>query len=379
MKRKKILVISVGIWPPAVEMAGTAAIYHLLKLLAKEDIFEIHVLTALPSWASPDVEQWVRRQKKEHNLTLHFVKANNLFLTRFLFFLEAIKLQRQFKFDLIHDYSSSPLLIGLTGILGKICRSKTLHTLCVVNEGLLGSRKLAFGFSWVDRIICTGPNLSPSKKGVKYLPFGIDTAKFKPRPKGFESLPAGQAGTVLFLGSLDERKGARISMRAAREVVGKHPDAKFILASYGKEGRDPDYSLNRRKLEELSLGFKKNVEFLEGLQDVPQLMSDADIFILPATSLHGTLTPPLTLIEAMGSGKPCVVSDVCRGDGLVEDKVNCLLFRSGDVGDLADKLNLLLNDALLREELGRKARQKVADQFEINKIASRLRAIYATT
>lgn len=363
MEKKKILVISVGIWPPAVKMAGTAAIYNLIKRLAQESPFETHVLTALPRGADPEIEDWVRQQKKERNLTFHFVRGESPFLIRPLFFAKALFLNIKYKFDLIHDYSSSPLLAGLTGVLGKICRCKTLHTLCAVNKGVLGSAKLAFGFSWVDKLICTDQRLEG--EGATYLPFGIDTEKFKPRPKSFE-------GTVLFLGSLDERKGAMVLMRAAKEVVKAYPDVKFIFAAYGKEGRDPNYPVNRRKLEELSTGFKENTAFLEGMQDVPQLMSSVDIFVLPANSLHGTLTPPLTLIEAMSSGKACVVSDVCRGDGLVEDGVNCLLFQSGNVGDLGDKINLLLVDGALREKLSHNAQQKIVEQFDLNKVSAEL-------
>ncbi len=368
MRKRKILVIAVGIWPPAVKMAGTAAIYHLLKLLAKEDTFEIHVLTALPSWSDPDVGQWAKRRKTEYNLTLHFVKADNPLLTRALFFLGAIKLHRQFKFDLIHDYSSSPLLVGWTGILGKICRCETLHTLCAVNEGFLGSANLAFGFGWVNGVICTSQRFKGDNK-VIYLPFGIDAEKFKLQPKNFQK-------TILFLGSLEERKGASVLMRAVRKVVEKNPDAKFIFASYGKEGRDPNYYANKKALQKMSSGLEKNVKFLAGMQDVPQLMADADIFVLPATSLHGTLAPPLTLIEAMSAGKPCVVSDVCRGDGLVEDGVNCLLFQSADSADLGDKIGQLLGDEVLREKLGRNARQRVLDRFDINKVSKKLSELY---
>ena len=340
-------------------MAGTAAIYHLLRKINEESVFEFHVLTALPSWADPDVGQWAERQKTEHNLIFHFVKADNLFLTRVLFFLKTIQLNRQFKFDLIHDYSSSPLLVGLTGVLGRICGCKTVHTLCTANKGFWGSKRLDFGRRWVDAV-------------VDQTPLGVDIEKFKLRPRSFEK-------KLLFLGQLDERKGAPLLMRVAKKVVEEYSDAKFIFASYGKEGRDPNYHANKKALRAMSLGLEKNVKFLEGIQEVPQLMAETDIFILPAVSLHGTLTPPLTLIEAMSAGKPCVVSDVCRGDGLVEDGVNCLLFRSGDVKDLASKIKLLLDDEALRERLGRNARQKIVGQFDVDKISKDLSKLYLRT
>jgi len=369
MEKKKILVVSVGVVPPSVLIGGMAAVYHLVKRLAQEALFEIHVLTALPRGTGPEIEGWVRQQKEKNNLTLHFVKSENLLLIRLLFFAKALSLNAKHNFDLVHDYSSSPLLVGLTGILGKLCGCKTLHTLCVVNKGLLGSEKLAFGFSWIDGVICTAKNLLPSKKGARYLPLGIDIEKFKPRPKDFQ-------GTIFFLGSLDERKGAPVLIQVVKEVVKTHSEVNFIFASFGKEVRDPDYHANKKALQRMGLGLEKNIRFLEGMQNVPQLLTDSDIFVLPATSLHGTLTPPLTLIEAMSSGKPCVVSDVCRSDGLVEDGVNCLLFQSGNVGDLSDKINSLLGDEQLREKLAKNARQKVVDHFDIRKVSAKLSEMY---
>lgn len=353
MKRKKILVISGGIWPPAVYMAGTAAIYNLSKLLAGNGSFEIHVLTSIASWADPGVYEWARRQKAKHNLDFHFIKTDNLLLTRALFFIEAIWLNTKYRFDIIHDYSSSPLLVGLTGILGKLCRCKTLHTLCTVNESFWGSPKLSFGL--VNKVVP--------------LPIGVDTERFKPCPKAFKK-------TLLFLGQLDKRKGSSVLMMAAGKVLERYPDARFVFASYGKEGRDPNYQVNKKELQEIASGLGEGVVFLEGVQDVPRLMSETDVFILPTVSLHGTLAIPLTLLEAMSAGKPCVVSDLCCGNGLVEDKVNCLLFRSGDANDLADKVDLLLGDRELRERLGRAARQTVVDCFDINKVAEELSHLY---
>jgi len=359
--KKKILVISVGVVPPSVMIGGMAVVYHLVKRLARDEFFEIHVLTALPRGTGSEIDEWVRQQKEKNKLTLHFVKSESPLLIRLLFFVKALSLNAKYKFDLIHDYSSSPLLVGLTGILGKLCRCKTLHTLCVVNNGFLGSRKLAFGFSWVDKVIVTAPNLLSLKRNVDCLPLGVDTEEFKTYPKDFER-------TVLFLGSLDERKGAAVLMGAAKEIIEKHPDIKFIFASYGKEGREA--------LQKINSGFEKNIKFLTGMQDVPQLLTEADVFVLPAVSLHGTLTPPLTLIEAMSVGKPCVVSDICEGDGLVEDGVNCLLFRSGDYIDLSGKIDLLLGNGSLREKLSQNARQKIIEQFDIEKVSAKMSGLY---
>ena len=374
--RKKILVISVGIWPPAVKMAGTAAIYNLLKLLAQKGIFEIHILTALPSWSDSNTDQWAKRQKVEYGLTFHFVKAENLFWTRILLFLKAVELCRRFNFALIHEYSGAPALVGLTGILGRIGHCRTVHTLCVTNDdwwrALFPSPFKRYAGRSLNKIIITSPKLEMGFRSgrVVYLPLGIDVDKFSTTKIG------SVRSSILFLGPLTERKGAFVLLKAVRDVVEKNPQVKFVFATYGREVRDPNYRINKKRFGRIAAGFRENVELLGGLQDVPRLMAGVGIFVLPATSLYGTLSPPLTLLEAMGSGKACVVSDVCRGDGLVEDEVNCLLFRSGDAEDLAAKIDLLLGDKALRKKLATNARQKVVKEFDINKVAEKLLELY---
>jgi glycosyltransferase involved in cell wall biosynthesis len=371
--KKKILVISVGIWPPAVKMAGTAAIYHLLTELAKKKGLEIHVLTALPSWADRNIEQWAARQKAEHNLSFHFVRADSLLRMRALFFAQAIKLCRRYRFDLIHDYSSAPILIGLTRLLGKVCRGKTIHTLCAANNSRLGFWPPRFLIKNVDAVTITSPTLLKKTGGnqqATYLPLGINVEKFSPTGKLTDR------SSILFLGSLDDRKGAFVLAHAVKNVLKRHPGAKFIFASFGTEGRDPHYQKNKEKLQNELKDHASAVEIRTGKEDVSNLMRRAAIFVLPAASLHGTLVPPITLIEAMSMGKPCVVSDICRGDGLVGDQINCLLFRSGDANDLTAKINSLLGNSTLREKLSRNARQKVVERFDINKVAEKLLELY---
>lgn len=388
MEKKKILVIVGRLLPPAVSTTGMAAVYNILRVVAREESLELHVLTTRSSWSCSGVESWAKSQKEKYGLTFHFVRGDylglqtslNLILTRIFLLLKAVRLGRRHKFDLLHDHSSLPLLVGITGVLGKICGCKAAHTLCTVNETFLGSPRLAFGLSRVSKIICVSKQIREDllrAKGcpdkIVYLPLGVDSEKFRPAA----SSPNSQ--TVLFLGLLEERKGPFVLAKAVKEVIHTHPQSIFTFAFYGKEGPNPHHYSNKRKLQRMFSGLGDNVRLLEGQLDVPQLMSAVGIFVLPSLSLHGTLGQPLTLLEAMSAGKPCVVSDVCRGDGLVEDDVNCLLFQSGDVDDLANKIHLLLDDKVLREKLARNARQKIVDQFDIHKTAKDLSDLYYET
>jgi glycosyltransferase involved in cell wall biosynthesis len=69
-------------------------------------------------------------------------------------------------------------------------------------------------------------------------------------------------------------------------------------------------------------------------------------------------TQGLAVIEAAALGVPVVVSDSCAAREAVVNGETGLLFRTGDIDDLADKLRILRNDPALAEQMGRKTHQR---------------------
>lgn len=96
------------------------------------------------------------------------------------------------------------------------------------------------------------------------------------------------------------------------------------------------------------LGLERLVKFLGARHDIPELMNAMDIYCLP--SRYEGL--PLSLLEAMACGRPVVATNVVGNDEVVVNGENGLLCRNDDFRDLADKLQVLVRDASLREKLG---------------------------
>jgi len=89
------------------------------------------------------------------------------------------------------------------------------------------------------------------------------------------------------------------------------------------------------------------VELLGVRFDVPDLLAESDLFILPSRS-EGF---GLALVEAMASGVPVVASDIDGPREIISHGRNGYLFEAGNEYDLADKVVALLNDNTLREKL----------------------------
>jgi glycosyltransferase involved in cell wall biosynthesis len=99
----------------------------------------------------------------------------------------------------------------------------------------------------------------------------------------------------------------------------------------------------------------QNVHFLGHLDQLGlgDEMRRADVFLFPS-ELEGH---PQVLLQATACGLPCIAMDSYHPDSVVNGVSGFLV--SGEA-ELAEKLDLLLNDAMLRESMAKAAVQHVA-------------------
>ncbi len=97
------------------------------------------------------------------------------------------------------------------------------------------------------------------------------------------------------------------------------------------------------------LGVTDRVQFLGFRRDVVSLLGAADVFMFP--SLQEGL--PVSLMEAMAAGLPCVVSRVRGNADLIDEGEGGYLYSPNDVDGFADALRHLLTAPPMREAMGR--------------------------
>jgi len=102
--------------------------------------------------------------------------------------------------------------------------------------------------------------------------------------------------------------------------------------------------------------------------DKVNVLNDADIFVLPSRNEAF----PLVILEAMQSGLP-VISTLEGGiSDMVIDKQTGFLAEKENPQLLADLMTLLLNDSMLRSEMGNKGQQRFKENYTIEKFEERL-------
>ncbi len=207
-----------------------------------------------------------------------------------------------------------------------------------------------------------GHKVDPSSRFI-VIPNGVETDRFQPMSR----LPNAKV-KILFIGRLIPRKGFQRIIRALPKVrtVAQAPFEVEVVGT-GASRVQLDEEAERRGVSDL-IRYLGTIPY-DRLEKAYQY---ADIFVL--TSLSEGM--PSVILEAMGCGLPVVASDVGGNNELVEEGVNGYLIRGDDVEKLAEKLAALINDAGLRQRLGRAGRER-AIRYDWANIMKEYNKLYA--
>jgi glycosyltransferase involved in cell wall biosynthesis len=163
------------------------------------------------------------------------------------------------------------------------------------------------------------------------------------------------ARVVAVFSRLNRMKGVEYFLDAAMVLAGKFPDVHFLVVGDG--GSKPELEEHARRL-----GLERRIVFTGFRGDVPDLLSEAAISVLPSLS-EGTSN---TLLESMAAGIPVVATRVGGNPEVVEDGVSGLLVPPRDSAALAAATGRLLEDPDLALRLGQAGMRRVAALFSID-------------
>jgi glycosyltransferase involved in cell wall biosynthesis len=171
------------------------------------------------------------------------------------------------------------------------------------------------------------------------------------------------ARLLVAIGNLYPVKGHRFLIEALQRIAPEHPEACLLIAGRGDQF-EPLKELS------VSLGIADRVRLLGLRDDVPALLSAADVFVLPSLS-EGL---PIAILEAMFAGKPIVASDV--GD-IGAALAGCgRLVPPGNADALAAGLHQLLSDPTAARRMGEAARSRARTEYDVDHMTERYKTLY---
>ena len=171
---------------------------------------------------------------------------------------------------------------------------------------------------------------------------------------------------ILSAGVLDKNKGYHDLITAFASVARQFPDWKLCFAGSGE--------IDRARTLAAELGIASQVEFKGWVTGVAKdsLFRKASIFCLSSYA-EGF---PMAVLEAWAYALPVVATPVGGLPDIVTDGKEALLFDPGDCAALAQRLERLMGDPVLRVRLGSESLRMAYENFNVENIGRQLGAIY---
>jgi rhamnosyl/mannosyltransferase len=293
---------------------------------------------------------------------------------------EAIRLHRKYRFDVVHIHFPDPMShIASLALPRSVKRIITWHADISRQKNFLAIYRplLRRALKSADAVVVptpahihSSPELSRLTDGsrIHVIPFGFDLAPFLRESPVAETARARFPGKRIFaLGRHVYYKGFDVLIDAMAVV---DPDAQLLLGGTG-----PLTEALRARARER--GVVNRVHFL-GLiaeHDLPGYYQACDVFCLPANSPAEAFG--IVQVEAMASGKPVVSTQLNNGVSYVNVHGQTgLLVPPNDAPALAGAINGLLADSSLRKTMGVRARERVIEEFSLEKMGSKTLELY---
>ncbi len=250
-----------------------------------------------------------------------------------------------------------PASSGYYGEADELCRTRGsawLRRIILRNTGLaaisadIESQWLALGFP---------------KGRIARMASGVDTAHFHPGASSLEPslLPRPR---VIFTGRLHPQKNLPLLLESWRDVA-RQSSANLVLVGPGSDRED---------LAKLAtdLGISDRVQFMAAVADPADHLRAADVFVLPSRA-EGMSN---SLLEAMATALPCVVSGIGGNSDLIADHVTGRLVPDATPQAWASTLLELLRNPEEATRLGAGARRRIDEQFSLAAVVDRYVDLY---
>lgn len=173
---------------------------------------------------------------------------------------------------------------------------------------------------------------------------------------------------ILFLSNLIETKGVIVLLDALRIL--KTRGHLFECTFVGAESQEITSCRFNALIKERGLkGYAIYVGKKYG-EEKQVIYNESDIFVFP-TFYHNECFP-LVLLEAMASALPCISTDEGAISDIIDDGVTGFVVERKNPKQLAEKIEILLNDKKIREEMGNAGKIKFEHEFSQNVFENRI-------
>ena len=337
---------------------------RLIVNLAKEmdrSKFEIFVCLL-----EPFRDTYFERELKRLGVPLYSLNSKNI--PNPLIFFRLLSLLKRLRPHILHTHLKAVRYSFLPRLFAGIpVHIHTMHALARIDTKKIKDRlvnRLIFRYGNV-KIVSVSKEVARSVKAVygvdsEVIYNGVEVDEFPNNLKRKSDFIH-----ILNIASFRKEKNIPLLIDAFSEAIRQERKIKLFLV-----GNGPQRSLLEQQIEKK--GIRDSVTLLGWRSDIPKILADCDIFLLSSDS-EGF---PMVLVEAMATGKPIIATSVGGVPEIVEDGINGFLVAPGDSHAFAEAILKLSRDEKLREEMGRKGREKAEKEFNMKITALKYQKLY---
>ena len=218
-------------------------------------------------------------------------------------------------------------------------------------------------FSKAAAVLVVNPEIekliAPYTSSVKVIPSGFDMNRFPDpdpelsyRPDIEEDRASNDPLIFLFAGLPAElMKGFHVLRNACDQLWKEEQNFRLWITANEND-------LSEQRPYETYLGWQTQ-------EELPKRIQEADVLVVPTIAQEAL---GRTAVEAMGCGRPVIASRIGGLPWTIKEGITGLLVEPGDSEDLARKMKRLMNDALLRRQLGLAGREEFENRFTWERI-----------
>ena len=220
-----------------------------------------------------------------------------------------------------------------------------------------------------------------SAQHIHVIRNGVSPSAFVQRSSGHrireELGVAPDAPIVAMLSRLNGLKGVDDFLHAAAKVAARVPDARFLVIGDGVIPQGSAIVRNTSYCDALKesaarLGLADRLLFTGFRMDVPQLLSECAVSVLPSLS-EGLSN---TLLESMAAGVPVVATNVGGNPEVVQEGRTGFLVSTQNPEALADRICRVLEDRALATRMGDAGRCRVSEHFSMERMLRDTERLY---
>ena len=277
-----------------------------------------------------------------------------------------VRFYRKAKIDAVLFTTSEDLKLG--GIAAKIARVPRI----IYRRGLAVPIKNRFTNRYIFKKVLThiianseetkstvlrhlSDHIAPDN--IKVIYNGIDVAKHVETPHDPIWQPTGLNKNPIVIGNagrLSNEKGQAQLISIAKELKARNHDFVILIAGSGNLEAELQTLIADSDLSD-------HIKMIGYVENIDRFMQSIDIFVL-TSHWEGF---GYVLVEAMLHKKPVVAYDTSSIPEVVNDKATGFLAKYKDLMDFTDKVEILINDKTLRDQMGNEGYQKAVAEYEL--------------